>query len=56
MENEIKKLIDKWEETTIDETRLVYISDTSKVIISQLQSLLKLYQSQQEMAPESIGE
>lgn len=47
MENEIKRLIEVWQETTIDETRLVYISDISKKMVSQLQSLLKLYKSQQ---------
>ncbi len=44
MENEIKELIAFWQETTIDETRLEYISDTSKTIIRQLKSLLKFKQ------------
>lgn len=45
MENEIKKLIDFWKENAIDESRLVYISDTSKTIIKQLQSLIEFKQN-----------
>lgn len=59
MENEIKELIEKLQTKRLDSIatygKHAIEAGILKPIINELDSLLELYRSQQEVAPESIG-